>query len=122
MFSIKMFSIKDYGRKDRARRIPQEKGNPRRIELRHIKTDQYKTLCRSLQNYHSNDYYIACAVTSNNLQELLSFEKRTCNRYPASTTTPAQWPPLLNDHPFYTKNCTIAPFITQPKQVRLPSN
>jgi hypothetical protein len=25
-----------YGRKDRARRIPQEKGIPRRIELRHI--------------------------------------------------------------------------------------
>jgi hypothetical protein len=39
----------------------------------------------------------------------------------AVTDIPPQRPPLLNDHSFYTKNCKIAPFITQPKQVRLPS-
>jgi hypothetical protein len=38
------------------------------------------------------------------------------------TDFPAQRPPRLNDHPFYTQNSKIAPFITQPKQVRLPSN
>jgi hypothetical protein len=42
--------------------MPQEKGVPRKLELRQRK---YNTLCRSLQNHHSNDYYIACAVTSN---------------------------------------------------------
>jgi hypothetical protein len=43
---------------------PQEKGIPRRIELR--QETQYKTICRSLPKPWFHDlYYIACAVTSN---------------------------------------------------------
>jgi hypothetical protein len=55
--------------KGRARRMPQEKGIPRKLELR---KRQYNTLCRSLQNSHSNDYYIACAVTSNKINQFTS--------------------------------------------------
>ena len=58
-----------YSRKDRARRMPQEKGIPRKLELRQR---QYNTICRSLPiTYNSNAYYIACAVTSNTCQGAL---------------------------------------------------
>jgi hypothetical protein len=59
-----------YGRKDRARRIPPERGIPRRIELR----QNINTIVLLLQ---SNDYYIACAVTSNTLQGNF----RNCSRW-----------------------------------------
>jgi hypothetical protein len=54
------------GRKDRARRIPQEKGIPRKLELRQIIIIiKINTIVLPLQ---FNDYYIACAVTSNSLK------------------------------------------------------
>ena len=47
--------------------MPQEKGIPRRIELR--EETQYKTICRSLPKPSFYDfYYIACAVTSNSYE------------------------------------------------------
>ena len=57
-----------FGRKDGARRKPQEKGIPRKLELRQR---QYNTICRSLLTYNSNAYYIACAVTSNRIHLFL---------------------------------------------------
>jgi hypothetical protein len=64
---IWVFSI---GRKDRARRIPQERGIPRRIELRQMINNR---LWQSLPSIIPR-CYIACAVTSNTRGVSLSGE------------------------------------------------
>jgi hypothetical protein len=51
---------------------PKKRGFPVKLELRQSHhQDQYKTICRSPPITHnSNAYYIACAVTSNNILDL----------------------------------------------------
>jgi hypothetical protein len=66
------------GRKDRARRIPQEKGIPRKLELRQI-IIKINIIVLPLQ---FNDYYIACAVTSNMMHVLHA------NHYPFAFAHP----------------------------------
>src|SRR5271170_7477336 len=63
-----------FGRKDRARRMPQEKGIPRKLELRQL---QYNTIVLLLQ---FNDNYIACAVTSNSYRTLCPCHRMTPRR------------------------------------------
>ena len=55
--SVANIALFYYGSKDRAMQIPQEKGIPRKIELR-----QEKTLCRSLPKNHDSMTYTILRV------------------------------------------------------------